>query len=69
MATPTSGSWKRLTRVARFGWQDEPLNAHVMTDGDWGGNRKGRKSTSGGVWVPGGNCIKTWSATQGAVAL
>ena len=28
-----------------------------------------RKSTSGGVWMLGKHCIKTWSASQGAVAL
>eukprot|EP00973_Karenia_brevis_P022520 3100316-Karenia_brevis.AAC.1 len=28
-----------------------------------------RKSTSGGVWMLGSDCIKTWSASQGAYAL
>ena len=39
-----------------------------MVDSDWGGGR-GRKSTSGGVWMLGGHCIKTWSASQGPHAL
>eukprot|EP00973_Karenia_brevis_P045916 6358722-Karenia_brevis.AAC.1 len=80
MANPTRGSWKRFKNMARyllnrkgvvwrFRWQDEPLDAHVTTDSDWGGNRKDRKSTSGGVWVLGEHCIDTWSVIQGAVAL
>eukprot|EP00973_Karenia_brevis_P094977 12425071-Karenia_brevis.AAC.1 len=28
-----------------------------------------RKPTSGGVWMLGRHCIKTWSSTQGAYAL
>ena len=34
-----------------------------------GGRTGSRKSTSGGVWMIGGHCIKTWSVTQGAYAL
>ena len=34
-----------------------------------GGTAKNRKSTSGGVWMIGEHCIKTWCATQGAYAL
>ena len=34
-----------------------------------GGNLRDRKSTSSGVWMLGGHCVKTWSATQGAYAL
>ena len=40
-----------------------------MGDSDWGGNVKDRKSTSGGVWMLGSHCIKTWCASQGAFAL
>merc|ERR1712046_163593 len=41
----------------------------VLADSDWGGNVKDRKSTSGGVWMLGNHCIKTWSASQGPYAL
>eukprot|EP00973_Karenia_brevis_P049836 6920619-Karenia_brevis.AAC.1 len=41
----------------------------VYPDSDWGGNDRDRKSTSGGVWMFGEHCIKTWSAGQGAYAL
>ena len=41
----------------------------VFADSDWGGTVRDRRSTSGGVWMLGGHCIKTWSATQHAFAL
>ena len=80
MACPKKGSWNRMKKVARylvdreaviwkFGWQEEGKFSYVMSDSDWGGNSRDRKSTSGGVWMLGGHCIKTWSATQGAYAL
>lgn len=55
--------------VWRYDWQEEMERALVFTDSDWGGNIKDRRSTSGGVWMLGGHCIKTWSAAQGAFAL
>ena len=80
MARPTRGSWKKIKRVARYllnrravvwgyEWQDEARFSHLATDSDWGGSSKDRKSTSGGVWMIGNHCIKTWSASQGAYAL
>ena len=41
----------------------------VVTDSDWGGSSRDRKSTSGGAWMIGKHCIKTWCATQGPYAL
>ncbi len=55
--------------VWEFKWQEEPKYAYVATDSDWGGTCKGRKSTSGGVWMLGKHCVKTWTASQGAFAL
>ena len=52
-----------------FRWQDEVKFSHLATDSDWGGDRRDRKSISGGVWMLGSHCIKTWCATQGAYAL
>jgi hypothetical protein len=81
MANPTRGSWIRLKKVVRyllnrevvvweFPWQVEgEVQANLLTDSDWGGTNKDRKSTSGGVWMLGKHCIRTWSASQGAVAL
>ena len=55
--------------IWRYDWQEEMERAFVFTDSDWGGNCKDRRSTSGGVFMLGGHCFKTWSATQGAYAL
>eukprot|EP00973_Karenia_brevis_P063586 8836494-Karenia_brevis.AAC.1 len=70
-ANETRSSWTHLKKVARylvglekmvwkFGWQDEPKHCRVYTGSDWGGNVKERRSTSGGIWMLGGHCIKTW---------
>ena len=80
MAKPTRGSWRHLKKVARclmnverIVWelelQNEPKFSHTVGDSDWGGNVKDRKPTSGGVWMLGSHCIKTWCASQGAFAL
>ena len=80
MANPVIGAWKRLKRNARFikaresviwdfPWQDECQEVQVYADSDWGGRRGSRKSTSGGLVMIGKHCVKTWSTTQGAVAL
>ena len=80
MARPTKGAWRRLKKVVRYmlgrvavvwkyEWQEEGLGLKVWIDGDWGGSRWGRTSSSGGVLMLGSHCIKSWSTTQGAVAL
>ena len=80
MSNPRNGSWKRIKKIARYllnrtavvwkyDWQDEPSFAHTASDSDWGGTSEDRKSTSAGIWMIGSHCIKTWSASQGAVAL
>ena len=40
-----------------------------MTDSDWAGCLKPRKSTSGGVTMRGAHALRHWSATQATVAL
>ena len=80
LANPTMGSLAAVKKVARclldragtvwtFKWQDEPDQAYLTTDSDWGGSVKDRRSTSGGAFMLGHHCIKTWSCTQGAYAL
>ena len=80
MTRPTRGAWRRLKKTVRYmlgvkavvwqyGWQDEAEYMLTKSDSDWGGGREDRRSTSGGVIMLGGHCIKTWSKTQGAVAL
>ena len=62
-----------MRNVERIVWtfelQEELRFPHTVGDSDWGGNVKDRKSTSGGVWLLGKHCIKTWCASQGAFAL
>ena len=58
-----------LVKTWEFPWQDEGHEVKVYSDSDWGGRRGSRKSTSGGCLMIGNHCIKTWSSTQGAVAL
>ena len=80
MARPKVGAWKKLKKVVRYllgrkavvwqyRWQEEAEYLEAKSDSDWGGNREDRKSTSGGVIFLGGHCVKTWSSTQGAIAL
>ena len=80
MSTPRKKSWRPLKRVARhllnrgsvvweYRLQDGKMSAHIASDNGWGGNKRDRKSTSGGMWMVGGHCSNTWSAPQGAIAL
>ena len=80
MSSPKVGSWKTFKKVARFlvrrqrvvwrfEWQSEVDTVETYSDSDWGGRVGSRKSTSGGALLLGKHCIKTWSSTQGAVAL
>ena len=82
MVRPTAGSWRRLKKVVRFlvgrqrvvwrfPWQsaEEASVLKVITDADWGGDKRSRKSTSGGAAMRGRHCLRTWSTTQGAIAL
>ena len=52
-----------------FEWLYEEPDLDVYTDSDWAGCRRTRRSTSGGVIMRGTHCIKTWSTTQGPLAL
>ena len=41
----------------------------VFSDSDWAGDKKTRRSTSGGVASICGGGIKSWASTQGSIAL
>ena len=80
MAGPRRSSWMRVKRLARylllreaaefrFGWLYEEPGLDLFTDSDWAGCRRTRKSTTGGVVMRGPHCLKTWSVTQGPIAL
>jgi len=80
MSAPKQSDWVKLKRLARylvkhpeielvfdgFGLYDRIV---VYVDADWAGCKKTRKSTSGGMVTLASTCLKTWSSTQGTVAL
>jgi hypothetical protein len=80
MSTPTRSSWTRIKRLARYlldrvrtiykyEWLYEDPEMDLYTDSDWAGCRRTRKSTTGGAAMRGPHCLKTWSVTQGPIAL
>ena len=80
MSAPSVGDLVGMKRLGRylikhprcvlvFRWQPKPGSLTVMTDSDWGGCQKTRKSTSGGCLFSGGHLIHHWSRTQQVVAL
>ena len=80
MSDPTEADWLMLKRLARylidrtrvvvtFGYQDQVGIIDAWTDTDYAGCRDTRKSTSGGVIMIGSHMVKSWSSTQGNIAL
>lgn len=81
MANPTTAGMAKLTRVARYlaGAPEGVLTfeadrgpcglLRVYVDSDWAGCKMTRKSTSGGMAVWCGGLVKSWSRTQGSIAL
>eukprot|EP00972_Heterocapsa_arctica_P113919 16439771-Heterocapsa_arctica.AAC.1 len=55
--------------VQRFDWQETPDRITAIVDTDYAGCLDTRKSTSGGVLMHGGHCIRYWSTTQSVIAL
>ena len=79
MSKPATGSIRCLRRIDRYlkmhprlvwkyAMQGEVNEITVMTDADWAGCRRSRKSTSGGSISRGAHCINTWSKTQAVIA-
>ena len=82
MSQPRRRSWEKLKRIARYlvkhprliinfmqGDELENMYLEVMADSDWAGCLRTRKSTSGGVVSVGGSMLRSWSSTQGTVAM
>ena len=80
MSRPTEKDWIALKRIGRYlkgrtrvvttmGYDGEGGGIVVWTDTDYAGCQRTRKSTSGGVVTIGGRLIKTWSNSQGVIAL
>ena len=55
--------------VSKLAWQDMTTKITAFTDSDWAGCKVTRASTSGGVITWGGGLLKSWSKTQGSIAL
>ena len=61
-----TGAKRLLQEFHRAG---DDTNLHGYADSDWAGGRQNMKSTSGGVLMWSGHCIKARSTSQCAVAL
>ena len=55
--------------VYKFLWQAPPSHLDLNVDTDFAGCRVTRLSTSGGVALRGGHCIRHWAKTQTTTAL
>ena len=81
MAAPTEDDVPRLKRIGRYlieaervVWHfretdEEPTAVEAFVDSDWAGCLNSRKSTSGGMLSVAGTSLKSWSSTQGSVAM
>ena len=81
MAKPSKGSLARAKRLARYllevpegvlQYDSECTKLdkiQIYVDSDWAGCKTTRKSTSGGMITWAGGLLKSWSKTQGSIAL
>ena len=80
MSAPRECDWIKLKRLGRylvgntrlvveFAYQQRLRRISVWTDSDFGGCRRTRKSTSGGVLMLEEHLIKCWSINQAVTAL
>jgi hypothetical protein len=79
MAKPKRSGEAKLKRLARYlvGAPEMELifdaegeeEVVVYSDSDWAGCKASRKSTSGGMVLFGGSLVKSWSKTQGSIAM
>ena len=81
VSKPRKSGWANVKHLARYlvahprllwrfaGDVDQSHYLDVFSDSDWAGDRRSRKSTSGGVASIDGAAIKHWSSTQGSIAL
>ena len=79
-AAPTTKSYLRPVRlvkyligiprlVFRYDWPPVPTSLSVFVDADFAGCAATTRSTSGGVCMLGGHCVKHWATTQPTVNL
>ena len=79
MSRPSTRSWGRVTRIAKylranprlickFGFQRMPSQIDTYTDANFVACKRTRKSTSGGVIMFGDHCLRAWSKAQSTPA-
>ena len=59
----------RMRVICHFKYQEKPKHLEGWSDSDWAGCLDTRKSTSGGLMRLGTHILKTWTTTQGVIAL
>ena len=59
----------KLRLVVKYDFQKAQIKLTANSDSDWAGDKKTRKSTSGGVIRIGSHYIKSWSKGQSTIAL
>ena len=59
----------RMRVICHFKYQESPKSLEGWSDSDWAGCLETRKSTSGGQRKLGTHILRTWSTTQGVIAL
>jgi hypothetical protein len=80
MSEPHEKDFEILKRVGRYlinrpraaclyKWQNSCKNVWVCTDSDWAGDKKTRRSTTGGCLWHGTHILKVWAKTQHAISL
>jgi hypothetical protein len=80
MSKPEEQDWRSAKRLARYlkdnkrmvieyKFQELPEKIVMWSDSDFAGCRRTRRSTSAGVAMFGGHCLKTYSSTQPLIAL
>ena len=80
VATPTTADWEKMVRLGRYlkdrprvqlwyKFQETPCQLETLSDTDWAGCRRTRRSTTGGYTVAGSHLINMWCKTQDVVAL
>ena len=80
VSRPPVRDWSKLEQMTRFlagyprlvyeyKFQGEQQMPTAYSDASWAGNASDRRSTSGGVFMHGSHCVKSWSKTPSLVAL
>ena len=80
MSAPRVSSQRGIKRIVRFlahrprlvwkyDFQPEPEEIVVFSDANWAKCSRSRKSTSGGCVMYGTHLLRSWSKTQGTIAL